>query len=275
MKYLARTNDGSPLVGDESGFVPLAAAEPEARTMAAALRRAAAGTLAGPAAATAEPTPAEQLTFAIPVTSTDVVLGIGLNYTEHAADLSESPPVEPASFLKPPGSAVGPGGPIRLPPTELTDRVTAEAELAVVFGRTCRGDLGDRVDDVIAGYLPVIDVTAEDVLSENPRFLTRAKGFDSFLVLGPWIAVPDDQAQLDTWTVETTINGSGIARNQIAAMSFPPRELVAFQARHMTFRPGDILTTGTPGAGVIEPGDDVLASVDAIGAVHADVVRAD
>lgn len=116
-------------------------------------------------------------------------------------------PDEPASFFKPASALTGPAGPIRLPPAELTDRVTAEAELAVVIGRTCTDVPESCVEEVVAGYVPVLDVTAEDVLERNPRFLTRAKSFDTFLVLGPAVVVPterDDSAldRLEDCTVE-------------------------------------------------------------------------
>lgn len=175
MKYLARTADGQPLLGDESGFVPLGAVHPEMETVRDALSHAAAGTLEEPAAAPAEPVDRTDVTFGPPLAEFGKLWGIGLNYAEHGGDLDEQRPDEPASFMKPTTTLTGPGGPIRLPPTERTDRVTAEAELGVLVGRACRGIDENQVGDVIAGYLPVIDMTAEDILQRNPRFLTRAK----------------------------------------------------------------------------------------------------
>jgi 2-keto-4-pentenoate hydratase/2-oxohepta-3-ene-1,7-dioic acid hydratase in catechol pathway len=272
MRYLARTADGRPLAGDGDGFVPLESAYPDASSVRDALPQATDG-LPEIADATAEPIPRESITFGPFVHRPGKLFGIGLNYADHAADLSEDPPDEPASFFKPATAATGPGGPIRLPPRSETERVTAEAELAVVIGRTCRNVSAADADAVIAGYAPVIDMTAEDVLQRNPRFLTRAKSYDTFLVLGPHVAVPSPEATLDDIEVRTVVNGEVRARNTVADMHFSPRELVAIHSDVMTLEPGDMISTGTPGAGRIEPGDDVRAELDRIGSVAADVVR--
>ncbi|RKD98225.1 fumarylacetoacetate hydrolase family protein [Halopiger aswanensis] len=277
MKHLARTLEGRPLLGDDEGFVPLSAAAPELETVRDALPRAAAGTLPDVDDAPADRTAAAGLQFGPPLERERFgkLWGIGLNYAEHAGDLDEQRPDEPASFMKPSSALVGPGGPIRLPPTERSERVTAEAELAVLVGRECRNVDADAVDDVIAGYLPVIDMTAEDVLQRNPRFLTRAKSFDSFLVVGPTIAVPEpgDGLALEDLTVRTIVDGEVAAENEIRNMLFPPRELVAFHSDVMTLEPGDLFSTGTPGAAPIEPGDRVRADVEGIRSVEAPVVR--
>ncbi|QKY21112.1 fumarylacetoacetate hydrolase family protein [Halolamina sp. CBA1230] len=273
MRYLARTTDGDPLLGDDDGFVPLDAATPEHASVRDALLAAAGGDLPAPDNATAERIPREHLSLGAFLDDPGKLFGIGLNYVEHAGDLSEDAPEEPASFFKPATAATGPGGPIRLPPASISERVTAEAELAVVIGRTCRNvDVGDAAD-VIAGYAPVIDVTAEDVLQRNPRFLTRAKSFDTFLVLGPHLAVPESGTNLSGTTVRTVIDGETVAENVVGNMTFPPRELVAYHSDVMTLEPGDVISTGTPGAGVIEPGSHVRAEVEGIDGVEADVVR--
>ena len=267
--YLARTTRGDPLVGSDAGFVPLSAANPGATSMTAGLRAAAAGTLAGPADAPAQPISPEVIDFGPPVPRPGTILGIGLNYAAHAADLSETRPDEPASFLKPSNTVVGPGGPIRLP--RHSDRVTAEAELGVVFGRTCNDVDADSVEPVVAGFLPIIDVTAEDILERNPRFLTRAKSFDTFLVEGPVITVPERPWSIAECTVETRINDTVVARDEVERMHFSPSELIAFQSSVRSFHPGDLLTTGTPGAGVIDHGDRVTASIDEVGEAYASV----
>ena len=273
MRYLARTTDGDPLVGDDDGFVPLDAATPEHASVRDALPAAAAGDLPTPADATAERIPREHLQLGAFLDDPGKLFGIGLNYVEHAGDLSEDAPEEPASFFKPTTAATGPGGPIRLPPTEITERVTAEAELAVVIGRKCRNVDPENADDVIAGYAPVIDMTAEDVLQRNPRFLTRAKSFDTFLVLGPHLAVPEAGTDLVDTTVRTVVDDETVAENVVGNMTFTPRELVAFHSDVMTLEPGDVISTGTPGAGVIDPGSRVRAEVEGFGSVAADVVR--
>lgn len=273
MKYLARTTDGQPLLGDEDGFVPLGAVHPGLETVRDALPHAAAGTLGDPATAPAEPVDRAGLTFGSPLTEFGKLWGIGLNYAGHAGDLDEQRPDEPASFMKPNTTLTSPGGPIRLPPPEQTERVTAEAELGVLVGRECQGIDKSEVDEVVAGYLPVIDMTAEDILQRNPRFLTRAKSFDTFLVPGPIIAVPEDGFELTDLTVRTEVTGEVAAENTVANMLFPPADIVAFHSDVMTLRPGDLFSTGTPGAEPIEPGDEVRAFVESIGSAKASVTR--
>lgn len=142
-----------------------------------------------------------------------------------------------------------------------------------MIGRTCGNVSVDEADAVIAGFAPVIDMTAEDVLQRNPRFLTRSKSYDTFIVLGPHVAVPEPGASLDDIEVRTVVNGTVEARNTVDNMHFSPRELVAFHSEVMTLEPGDVISTGTPGAHPIEPGDRVRADIDRIGSVAADVVR--
>lgn len=269
MTRLARTAAGEPLVGDADGFVPLSAADPTATSTEDALRHG----IPDPDDATADRIPASAIRFGTPLASFGKLWGIGLNYADHASDLSEDPPEEPASFMKPATTLRGPGGPIRLPPTEISNRVTAEAELALVIGRTCRDVAEADAMDVVAGFVPVIDMTAEDILQRNPRFLTRAKSFDSFLTVGPWIRTPDAVGDLEGVEVRTVVNDEVRARNTVSEMHFPPAELVAFHSRVMTLEPGDLISTGTPGAVPIEPGDMVRSEVDHVGSVAADVVR--
>ena len=266
---LARDADGRAWLGDEAGFVPLDAAAPGA-TVEDALALAAAGDLALDDA-TAARTPADAVAFARPLAEPGKLWGIGLNYADHAADLDEVRPDEPASFMKPATALTGPGGPIRLPPTEQSERVTAEAELGVVIGRTARNVDPADVDDVVAGYVHVIDMTAEDVLERNPRFLTRAKSYDTFLVLGPWVET--DPGPLADLSVRTVVNDAVRAENVVSNTLFDPAELVAFHSRVLTLEPGDVVSTGTPGASPIAPGDRVRAEVEGVGTLAADVVR--
>lgn len=273
MTRLARTIDGRPLLGDEEGFVPLSAADPSLDSITDALPLAAAGDLPAVDAASASRVPEAHLSFAAPLERPGKLWGIGLNYADHASDLNEDRPTEPASFMKPATTTTGPGGPIRLPSRDISDHVTAEAELAVVVGQTCSDVDVEDAADVIAGYVPVIDMTAEDILERNPRFLTRAKSFDSFLVFGPSLVTVDQADPLDDLSVRTVVNDEVAAENQIRNMMTSPRELVSFHSKVMTLEPGDVISTGTPGAKHITPGDDVTAEIDRIGAVHANVVR--
>lgn len=273
MSYLARTSDGCLWIAESDEYVPLSAADPSLTGIREALRTAAAGALPSLDDATAARIPAGNLSFDRPVPADRKLWGIGLNYADHATDLDERRPDEPASFLQPASSVTGPDGPIRLPEPSISDRVTAEAELGVVIGRTCTDLDENDVDDVVAGYVPLIDVTAEDILEQNPRFLTRAKSFDTFLVYGSRLYVPDEDESIDEIRVTTERNGTSIASAPVSDMLFSPRELVAFHSRVATLEPGDIINTGTPGAVVISPGDTVRAVIDRVGRVGAAVVR--
>ena len=182
------------------------------------------------------------------------IWGIGLNYVAHAADLSEkAPSEEPASFLKPDTTIIGPGDPIRIP--SQSERTTAEAELAVVIGRECKDVDEADAPGVVAGFTTVIDMTAEDILARNPRYLTRSKSFDTFFSFGPELVTVDEVADVDALEVATVLNGEVHRRNVVANMTFRPWWLVAFHSRVMTLLPGDVISTGTPGAAVITSGD--------------------
>jgi len=265
-RRLARSVEGRPLLGDGNGFVPLEAAGFES------VDEALGAELPDPAGLHADPIAAEDVRFSTPF-DPGKLWGIGLNYAGHAADLDEVRPEEPASFMKPTTTVTAPGGPIRLPPAELSERVTAEAELGVVIGETCRNVDEADFADVVAGFVPIIDMTAEDILEKNPRFLTRAKSFDTFLVVGPWLSAPPTTDRLDGMTVRTVVNDEPVAENTPENMLFSPPELVSFHSEVMTLRPGDVISTGTPGAGVIEHGDRVRAEVEGVGTLEAGVVR--
>lgn len=273
MTRLARTIDGRPMLGDDEGFVPLSSADPSLTSVQDALPLAATGELPTPDEASANRVPEEHLSFAAPLEQLGKLWGIGLNYADHASDLNENRPTEPASFMKPSTTTTGPGGPIRLPSRDITDHVTAEAELALVIGQTCSDIDEADVNDVIAGYVPVVDMTAEDILEQNPRFLTRAKSFDSFFVFGPSLVTADQASPLDELSIKTIVNEEVAAENRIRNMMASPRELVTFHSKVMTLEPGDIISTGTPGAKQIIPGDNVRAEIERVGTVSADVVR--
>lgn len=188
------------------------------------------------------------------------IWGIGLNYVEHASDLAETAPTtEPASFLKPDTTIIGPGEPIRLPPQ--SERVTAEAELGVVIGQVAKDVSEADAPGVVAGFTTVIDMTAEDILARNPRYLTRSKSFDSFFSFGPELVTVDEVDDVEALEVSTVLNGSLHRANVVANMNFRPWWLVAFHSRVMTLLPGDIISTGTPGAAVIRPGDTATCSI--------------
>ncbi|MEW9122771.1 MAG: fumarylacetoacetate hydrolase family protein [Thermotaleaceae bacterium] len=189
------------------------------------------------------------------------IFGIGLNYVDHAADLSEKAPnTEPASFFKPDTSIIGPGDAITIPLQ--SEKTTAEAELGIIFSKKCK-DV-ERKDwlSVVAGFTTIIDMTAEDILRKNPRYLTRSKSFDTFFSFGPQLVTPDEIEDVLKLKVATVINGKIHAENVVANMTFPPDFLVSFHSKVMTMLPGDILSTGTPRAVAIGHGDVVECWID-------------
>ncbi|MEO8039176.1 MAG: fumarylacetoacetate hydrolase family protein [Betaproteobacteria bacterium] len=191
------------------------------------------------------------------------IWGIGLNYRDHAADLNAVYPDEPASFMKGDHTIIGPGDAIVLPPE--SQRVTAEAELGVIIGRTCRGVSESDALDCVAGYCLILDMTAEDILQKNPRYLTRSKNFDTFFSFGPELVTRDEVADVLALNVGTWKNGKLHRENVVARMQFPPAHLVSFHSRVMTLYPGDIISTGTPGAVVIEDGDVAECRIQGLG----------
>jgi 2-keto-4-pentenoate hydratase/2-oxohepta-3-ene-1,7-dioic acid hydratase in catechol pathway len=123
------------------------------------------------------------------------IWGVGLNYVEHAGDLSESAPADkPASFMRPDTTIIGPGEEIVLP--DQSERVTAEAQLALVIGREAKDVPEEDAPSVVAGFTTVLDMTAEDILKRNSRYLTRAKSFDTFFSFGPELVTPDEVADV-------------------------------------------------------------------------------
>jgi 2-keto-4-pentenoate hydratase/2-oxohepta-3-ene-1,7-dioic acid hydratase in catechol pathway len=189
------------------------------------------------------------------------IWGIGLNYVEHASDLSEKAPnTEPASFMKPDTTIIGPNDLIKVP--HQSERTTAEAELGIIIGKECKDVSEDEAINVVAGFTTIIDMTAEDILQRNPRYLTRAKSFDSFFSFGPQFVSVDEVDDVLELNVATVINGKIHRKNTVANMTFRPWDLVSFHSKVMTLLPGDIISTGTPGAVVIRDGDIVECHID-------------
>ena len=178
-----------------------------------------------------------------PVIPRSKVVGIGRNYAEHAAELGNEVPAEPLVFLKPNTSVIGPGDPIVLPSAS-TD-VHYEGELAVVIGRVCRDVPAERVGEVVLGYTCANDVTARDLQKSDGQWW-RAKGYDSFCPLGPWLATGLDASDL---RVTTRLDGETVQDGRTSQMVHDVPSLVAFVSSAMTLLPGDVLLTGTP-AGV-------------------------
>ncbi|MGH3358529.1 MAG: fumarylacetoacetate hydrolase family protein [Nocardioidaceae bacterium] len=209
----------------------------------------------------------DDVTFAPPYRRPHKIWGIGLNYVEHAGDLAESVPEEPASFIKADHTIIGDGDPIPLP--RQSERTTAEAELGLVIGRECRDVSEADALSYVFGVCTVLDQTAEDILQRNPRFLTRAKNFPGFFSFGPEIvplsALSGFAADLGDVEVSTVHNGAVHRRNTVDHMRYSPAYLVAFHSQVMPLHPGDIISTGTPGAVVIRSGDVVECDIPGVG----------
>ena len=199
------------------------------------------------------------------------IWGIGLNYREHAKDLSEqSPASAPASFMKPDTTIIGPGDAIKIP--ALSRKTTAEAELGIVIGKRCKDVPRDRWLDVVAGFTTILDMTAEDILRQNPRFLTMSKSFDTFFSFGPQLVTPDEVGDVSRLDVATIINGAVHAQNTVDHMTFTPDVLIAYHSQVMTLLPGDIISTGTPGAVHIHHGDKVACRISGFAPLENPVI---
>jgi 2-keto-4-pentenoate hydratase/2-oxohepta-3-ene-1,7-dioic acid hydratase in catechol pathway len=218
------------------------------------------------------PRSAETVRFAPPYRRPGKIWGIGLNYRDHARDLDENVPQQPGSFMKPASAVIGAGDTIELP--HVVTRVTAEAEVGVVIGQHCRDLSATEAEEAVLGFTPIIDMTAEDILRENPRYLTRSKSFDTFFSFGPTILLREDVADLDAVLIRTVLNGEVRAENVVRNMTVDPYELVRFHSQAMTLEPGDIISTGTPGACVIAPGDCVRCEITGFPMLENTVGRA-
>lgn len=199
--------------------------------------------------------PASQAVYRPPYRRPHKIWGIGLNYGDHAADLHEISPEQPASFIKGDHTVIGPGDEIVLP--WQSERTTAEAELGLVIGRKARDiEVGDALGYVF-GVCAILDQTAEDILALNPRYLTRSKNFPTFFSFGPEVVTLDEfltGRELADVEVATLVDGTEVRRNVVGNMTHQPATLVSFHSQMMPLYPGDLISTGTPGAGVLTPG---------------------
>jgi 2-keto-4-pentenoate hydratase/2-oxohepta-3-ene-1,7-dioic acid hydratase in catechol pathway len=214
--------------------------------------------------------PVADVRLLAPVLPTKVV-AIGKNYADHAREMGGEPPDEPVIFLKPSTSVVGPGDPVARP-VKLSERVDFEGELAVVIGRLCRDVPPERVSEVIFGYTCANDVTARDLQAKDGQW-ARAKGFDTFCPLGPWIETGLDPADLE---LTTTVNGEVRQHARTSQLLHDVTAVVCYVTSVMTLLPGDILLTGTPaGIGPLAFGDRVSVAIQGIGTLTNPVVYRD
>lgn len=200
-----------------------------------------------------------ELSLLAPVEPSKVVC-VGLNYLDHAGELNMAVPGEPTIFLKPPSAVIGTGASIIYPPE--SRRVDYEAELAVVIGKVTRNVPEYESRDKIFGYTCGNDVTARDLQQKDGQW-TRAKSFDTFCPLGPWVETEVDPGDLGIFTY---INGEPKQVSRTARMIWGPEYLVSFISRIMTLYPGDVILTGTPsGVGELRADDEVIIEIESVG----------
>ena len=189
------------------------------------------------------------------------VIAIGLNYKAHAAEFNKPLPEEPMLFMKPSTSVIGPEAEI-VYPAHMSRRVDYEGELGVVIGKKAHMVKKEDAREYILGYTCFNDVTARDLQGKDIQY-TRAKGFDTFAPMGPWIETELNPADV---RIETYLNSEKRQDTSTRDMIFDVYHLLSFVSHVMTLLPGDVITTGTPsGVGKMKPGDKVEVKIEGIG----------
>ncbi|MGW6277373.1 fumarylacetoacetate hydrolase family protein [Kribbella sp. NPDC055071] len=205
-----------------------------------------------------------------PVIPRSKVVCVGRNYAAHAQELGNEVPKEPLIFLKPNTSVIGPRDGIVYP--EQTNDLNFEGELAIIIGRICRDLPKERAEEVIFGYTIANDVTARDLQKSDGQW-ARAKGYDTFCPLGPWITTDLDPADI---RVSTELNGEPKQDGRTSQFIFDIPEVLAYITSFTTLLPGDVVLTGTPaGVGPMLPGDEVAVSIEGIGTLTNKVIVRD
>ncbi len=188
------------------------------------------------------------------------IIAVGKNYAAHAAEFGSDVPETPLIFMKPNTSVIGPDVPIKLPPS--SERVDFEGELAVVIGQPVKNVSAARAKAAILGYTVANDVTARDQQRADVQF-TRAKGYDTFCPLGPWIETAVDPADLE---IRTEVDGEVKQQARTSDIVHKVNDLIEFVSGIMTLLPGDVILTGTPeGVGPLAEGQKVSVTVEGIG----------
>lgn len=213
-----------------------------------------------------------------PVPRPGKIIGIGLNYRNHAMESEQPIPEEPILFPKFANSVIGPGQPIVLP--EITDEVDYEAELAVVIGRTTRNVAVQDALSHVGGYTCANDVSARDLQFRSSQWML-GKAIDTFLPIGPCLVTTEEIPDPQALAIRCTLNGRTMQDSSTVEMVFGVSELIAYLSRTMTLEPGDLIATGTPpGVGFartppvwLEDGDEVTVEVEGIGALTNPVCR--
>ena len=210
--------------------------------------------------------PLDEAHLLCPVTPTKVVC-VGLNYRTHIAEMGDETHADPVIFIKPSTAVIGPGQDIVIP--DGVGRVDHEAELGVVIGRRTHRATPEMAAENVLGFVCGNDVTAREIQSRDGQW-TRAKGYDTFCPLGPWVATAIDPSDLG---LECWVNGELRQSARTSDMLVNPFELVAFASHVMTLVPGDVVLTGTPGGiSALHVGDTVEVRIDGVGSLVNRVV---
>jgi 2-keto-4-pentenoate hydratase/2-oxohepta-3-ene-1,7-dioic acid hydratase in catechol pathway len=207
--------------------------------------------------------PFDQLTLEAPARPGAKLICAARNYRKHAVELSNPIPSEPLIFLKPASALIGPDAPIALP-TDQSELVHHEGELAIVIGHRAQRIAPTQVAEHILGYTLFNDVTARDLQRRDGCF-SRAKGFDTFAPMGPWI---DTDFRVASQPLRLWVNETLRQEGALDEMLFDVPTLISWLSEIMTLEPGDIIATGTPaGVGVLSPGDTVRIEIEGLGAL--------
>lgn len=197
------------------------------------------------------------------------IIAVGRNYAEHAAEMDNEVPTYPMIFMKPPSALITNGEPILLPGQ--SKRVEHEAELTIVVGKVSKNLAQENVKEAIFGYTIANDVTARDLQKTDGQW-TRAKGFDTFCPLGPWIDTEFDPSDA---MISCHVNQALRQMSSTKDMVFNPEQLMIYISSIMTLLPGDLILTGTPaGVGPLIDGDLVTVHIDGLGTLVNPVRKA-
>ncbi|GAA3745159.1 fumarylacetoacetate hydrolase family protein [Salinactinospora qingdaonensis] len=201
------------------------------------------------------------------------VVCIGKNYADHVAEMADvtgGATEQPVVFLKPSTAVNGPNDPVFYPP--ISERVDYEGELVIVIGRVCREVPRERVADVIFGYTVGNDITARDLQRQDGQW-TRAKGFDSFCPIGPWIETGLTLQEAGDLRITTRVDGAIRQDDRTSHLLHDIPALISYITSFMTLLPGDVVLTGTPsGVGPVEVGQQVSVAIERIGEIDNRVV---
>lgn len=207
----------------------------------------------------------------LPPAEPSKIVCVGLNYRAHAQEMGKELPSEPLLFLKSPQALLPPGGTVIIPPD--SQQVEHEGELALVIGRVAKNVKAEHALEYVFGYTCLDDVTARDI-QRREKVYARAKGYDTFCPVGPWLET--DIADPQNLTLTLKVNGEVRQQGSTADMIFSVAEVVAFISRIMTLQPGDLISTGTPpGVGPLRPRDRVELTIRAIGTLSHGVASAE